>query len=218
LLQRFFAPPRSKRLFDVVGAVGGLVAFSPVMAAIAAAIALDDGRPIVFRQARVGFGRQIFTIVKFRSMRDGGVTRVGRFLRATGLDELPQFLNILHGDMSAVGPRPLTESDVQRLGWNARRYDFRWRVRPGLTGPAQVMGTTSAPLSACLDRWYVARQRLSLDVRMVVLSFAVNALGKTRVRQWLLRARDGAGTAVLTASVGTARSPERRVRARRIGA
>jgi lipopolysaccharide/colanic/teichoic acid biosynthesis glycosyltransferase len=208
----------SKRLFDLVGAVGGLVAFSPVMAAIAAAIVLDDGRPILFRQARVGIGRRTFTIVKFRSMRDGRVTRVGRLLRATGLDELPQFLNILRGDMSAVGPRPLTESDVQWLGWNAARYDFRWRVRPGLTGPAQVMGATSAPLSACLDRWYVARQRLSLDARMVALSFAVNALGKTRVREWLLQAREASGTTDRTASLGAARSPRPRVRERGVGA
>jgi lipopolysaccharide/colanic/teichoic acid biosynthesis glycosyltransferase len=181
--------PRSKRLFDVVGALGGLVAFSPVMAAIAAAIVLEDGRPILFRQERVGLAQRRFTILKFRSMNGGRVTRVGRILRATGLDELPQFLNILRGDMSAVGPRPLTESDIRRLGWSGPRYDFRWRVRPGLTGLAQVIGGPSASLSACFDRWYVARRSLLLDVRLVALSFAINALGKTRIRQCLLRAR-----------------------------
>jgi lipopolysaccharide/colanic/teichoic acid biosynthesis glycosyltransferase len=175
---------RAKRLFDVAGALGGLVAFAPVMAAVAAAIWLEDGRPILFCQERVGVARRRFTIVKFRSMRDDRVTRAGRFLRATGLDELPQFVNILCGDMSAVGPRPLTESDVRRLGWEARRYDFRWRIRPGLTGLAQIVGP-SARLSASLDRWYIAHQTLSIDVRLVALSFAVNALGKTRVRQYL---------------------------------
>ncbi len=157
------------------------------MAGIAAAILLDDGGPVLFRQERVGVDRRPFMIVKFRSMTDGRVTRAGRILRATGLDELPQFLNILRGDMSAVGPRPLTEADVRRLGWGASRYDFRWRVRPGLTGLAQVIGARSALTSAALDRWYVARPRLALDLRLVALSFAINVVGKSRVRQWLRR-------------------------------
>ena len=175
----------AKRLFDVIGAAGGLIAFSPVMALIAVTILLDDGRPIFFRQQRLGRERRLFSIIKFRSMREGSVTRVGRLLRATGLDELPQFLNILRGEMSAVGPRPLTESDVVRLGWEERRYDFRWRVAPGLTGLAQVIGASSSRRSASLDRYYVARRGLSLDVRLVAVSFAINALGKTRVRQRL---------------------------------
>jgi len=178
--------PWRKRLFDVVGAAGGLIAFSPVMALITVAILLDDGRPIFFRQERLGRARLPFDLVKFRSMRRQQVTRVGRVLRATGLDELPQFVNILRGEMSAVGPRPLTEPDVRRLGWDAPRYDFRWRVRPGLTGFAQVIGTTP---TASLDRYYVARQSLLLDVRLVAASFAINALGKARVRQYLLRGR-----------------------------
>jgi lipopolysaccharide/colanic/teichoic acid biosynthesis glycosyltransferase len=181
--------PWPKRLFDVAGAAGGLVAFSPVMAAIAGAILLDDGRPVLFRQERVGRARRPFHIVKFRSMRGDRVTRVGTLLRATGLDELPQFLNILRGEMSAVGPRPLTERDVRQLGWDAPRYDFRWRVLPGLTGLAQVVGASSSRLSASLDRCYVARQSLLLDVRLVAVSFAINALGKARVRRLLLRGR-----------------------------
>jgi len=176
-----------KRLFDLVGAVGGLLAFSPVMALITGAIILEDGWPVLFRQERLGRGRRPFTILKFRSMRNGRITRVGRVLRATGLDELPQFVNILRGEMSAVGPRPLTASDVTRLGWMAPRYDFRWRVRPGLTGLAQVTEARSGRLSLGLDRRYVARQSLSLDVRLVAVSFAINALGKTRVRRLLVR-------------------------------
>jgi lipopolysaccharide/colanic/teichoic acid biosynthesis glycosyltransferase len=117
------------------------------------------------------------------------VTRVGRVLRAAGLDELPQFVNILRGDMSAVGPRPLAGTDVRRLGWSTPRHDFRWRVLPGLTGLAQVMGAPSGRQSASLDRWYVAHGNLSLDVRLVMLSFAINALGKSRIRQFMLRAR-----------------------------
>lgn len=176
-----------KRLFDLVGAVGGLLAFSPAMAVVAAAIVLDDGRPVLFCQERIGRGRRPFTILKFRSMRDGRITRVGRMLRATGLDELPQFINILRGDMSAVGPRPLTESDVTRLGWTGPRADFRWRVLPGLTGLAQVTDAGSGRVSLGLDRRYVARQSLWLDVQLVAVSFAINALGKTRVRGLLVR-------------------------------
>jgi len=181
--------PLPKRLFDVGGAAAGLLAFSPIIAVVAAAIVLEDGWPVLFRQERLGRRRRPFTILKFRSMRDGRITRVGQVLRATGLDELPQFVNILRGDMSAVGPRPLTESDVTRLGWMAPRYDFRWRVLPGLTGLAQVTAARSGRLSLGLDRRYVARQSLSLDVRLVAVSFAINALGKRRVRRLLVRWR-----------------------------
>jgi len=177
-----------KRLFDVAGALGGLLFFAPVLAAVCAAILADDGRPVLFAQPRLGRGRRVFTILKFRSMRDGRVTRVGRVLRATGLDELPQFLNILRGEMSAVGPRPLTSEDVARLGWTSRRHEFRWRVAPGLTGLAQLAAPAAAARALVLDRYYVRRGSLGLDVRLIALSFAVNALGKARVRQWLTRA------------------------------
>src|SRR5262245_39097921 len=176
-----------KRSFDIAGAIGGLIFFAPVMAVASLAILIDDGRPILFAQSRLGRGRRPFTILKFRSMRDGRITRVGRVLRATGLDELPQFINILRGDMSAVGPRPLTEDDVQRLGWTSRAYDFRWHARPGLTGLAQIVGAKSADDALELDRAYVARWRPLLDCRLIGLSFVVNALGKVRVQQLLRR-------------------------------
>ena len=175
----------SKRLFDLAGAAAGMMAFSPVMAVITLAILLEDGRPILFRQQRLGRNRRPFTILKFRSMTDGRITRAGGMLRATGLDELPQFINILLGEMSAVGPRPLTGDDVSRLGWTGTRYDFRWRVLPGLTGLAQVTAPRSGRLSLGLDRRYVARQSLALDLRLVALSFAINAFGKERVRRFL---------------------------------
>ena len=119
---------------------------------------------------------------------DPRMTKTGRILRKTSLDELPQFINVLRGEMSAVGPRPLVEADVVRLGWTTSRYDFRWRVRPGLTGLAQVVGPRTSRATLFLDRTYVGRQNLWLDVRLIALSFAVNALGKRRVRQ-LIRPR-----------------------------
>ena len=174
-----------KHVFDVAGALGGLVFFAPIMALAAAAIVLEDRRPILFRQVRIGRARRPFEILKFRSMRDGRVTRVGRVLRATGLDELPQFVNILRGELSAVGPRPLTGDDIDRYGWTGRECDFRWSVRPGLTGPAQLVGPDSPRYSLRLDRRYIARRSIWFDARMVALSFAINALGKRRARRLL---------------------------------
>ena len=176
-----------KRLFDLAGAAGGLLVFLPAMTLVAAAILLDDGPPLLFRQERLGRRRRRFTILKFRSMRDGRITRVGRLLRDTGLDELPQFINILRGEMSAVGPRPLTEADAARLGWSGPRYDDRWRVAPGLTGLAQLVGTNASRSSLFLDRAYIARQSVWLDIRLVAASFAINALGKQRARELLVR-------------------------------
>ena len=181
-----------KRLFDVVGAIGGLIFFALPMAGIAAAVLVLDGRPILFRQQRLGRGRRRFTILKFRSMRDGEVTAVGRVLRATGLDELPQLVNVLRGDISAVGPRPLTDEDVRRLGWTDPACDFRWRVPPGLTGLAQVAGTRSPRHALRLDRRYIARQSWQLDVRLIAWSFAINVLGKDRVRRLIARRARGA--------------------------
>ena len=177
----------TRRLFDLAGATAGLLVFAPVMAVIAVAVVLDDGRPVLFRQDRLGHRRRRFSILKFRSMRDGRVTRVGRVLRATGLDEIPQFLNILRGDMSAVGPRPLTLADVDRFGWSAARYDFRWDARPGLTGQAQLVGAESPEVALELDRDYIARRSLFLDCQLIALSFVVNAVGKARVHGWLSR-------------------------------
>jgi lipopolysaccharide/colanic/teichoic acid biosynthesis glycosyltransferase len=189
-----------KRPFDVIGAIGGLMFFAPVMAAIAAAILLTDGRPLLFRQTRLGRGRRPFTILKFRTMRNQEVTAIGRLLRSTGLDELPQLVNVLWGELSAVGPRPLMEADVRRLGWTDPAYDFRWSVPPGLTGLAQVVGARSARHAWLLDRSYIARQSLGLDVRLVAWSFAINVLGKARVQRLISRRADRAPSISATSS------------------
>ena len=205
---------RLKRSFDVIGAIGGLVFFAPVMAAIAAAILLADGRPLLFRQTRLGRGRRPFTILKFRTMRDENVTAIGGLLRATGLDELPQLVNVFRGELSAVGPRPLMEADVRRLGWTDPACDFRWSVRPGLTGLAQVVGTRSARHTLRLDRCYIARQSLRLDVRLVAWSFAINVLGKARVRRLISRRPDTVPSISATSShpAGPARPTTDRAR------
>ena len=176
---------RAQRMFDLVGALAGLAVFAPVMTVIAVAVLIDDGRPVVFRQERIGYKRRPFHILKFRSMRAGRITRVGRLLRATGLDELPQFVNILRGHMSAVGPRPLTADDVARLGWSGAQFDFRWACRPGLTGLAQLVGARPDDDSLAMDRVHAGGWSPSLDCQLIAWSFAVNAFGKTRIRRWL---------------------------------
>jgi lipopolysaccharide/colanic/teichoic acid biosynthesis glycosyltransferase len=178
-----------RRIFDLCGAAGGLLFFSPVMAAAALAIVLEDGGPVLFRQTRLGRGRRPFEILKFRSMRDGRVTRIGRLLRATGLDELPQFVNILRGELSAVGPRPVTAEDAERYA-RFREADLRWSVNPGLTGLAQLAGRTLDE-SMELDCAYVRDRTLLLDCGVIAMSFVVNVLGKSRTRRLFFPASPG---------------------------
>jgi lipopolysaccharide/colanic/teichoic acid biosynthesis glycosyltransferase len=172
-----------KRAFDVAGSCAGLLVFAPVMAVVIPAVLIDDGLPILFRQRRLGLHRRPFSILKIRTMREGSPTRIGRVLRATGLDEIPQFFNILSGDMSAVGPRPLTESDVIRLGWTGSSFDSRWAVKPGLTGLAQIIGPASHVEALELDLKYAAQWNPLLDCQLIALSFAVNVFGKARVQR-----------------------------------
>ena len=157
------------------------------MAIAIVAVVIDDGLPVFFRQQRLGYQRRPFSILKIRTMRDGRTTRVGRALRAAGLDEIPQFINILSGEMSAVGPRPLTESDVLRLGWTGLEFDFRWKTKPGLIGLAQIVGAPAPQDALELDRSYTARWNPLLDCQLIALSFAVNVFGKSRVQRRLRR-------------------------------
>ena len=123
-------------------------------------------------------------------MREGReVARVGRWLRRTGLDETAQFFNVLRGDMRVVGPRPLTASDVARLGWEDARFDGRWTAQPGITGLAQVFGGRSAHHSRRLDELYARRRSPRFDLWLIAVSFAMNLFGKGRVRAALRFAR-----------------------------
>ena len=176
---------RGKRALDVTFAVAACVAFAPVVVVIMLAIWLEDRGSPFFAQLRVGRRRTTFRILKFRTMRAGVVTRVGRWLRRTGLDELPQFLNVCRGEMSIVGPRPLTLEDITRLDWSSEHHDWRFAMKPGITGIAQLAGGRSAQHSARLDRLYLRRQCAALDLRMIALSFIINVVGKTAVRQWI---------------------------------
>ena len=167
-----------KRLVDIAGAATGLAITAPVMAASAAAVGLTMGRPIFFRQTRPGKDGEPFELIKFRTMRppadgeerigndEGRITSVGRFLRSTSIDELPTLWNVLRGDMSLVGPRPLLMRYLDRYTPEQAR---RHRVRPGITGLAQVSGRNELVWDEKfrLDTRYVDQQSLWLDLRIL---------------------------------------------------
>lgn len=186
------ATPAWKRALDVLGAGVGLVLLAPLLAVVAVAVKLDSPGPVFFRQLRTGRGGRKFHIVKFRTMRVGAeaqraallerneqdgpafkmrddprVTAIGRFLRATSLDELPQLWNVLRGEMSLVGPRPLPceETDATAL-WHRRRLD----VAPGVTGLWQVRGRCQVAFDDWMrmDLQYIGRQSLVQDLKLIV--------------------------------------------------
>lgn len=173
-----------KRGIDVVGAGVGIAVLAPLMGVIAAGVALKMGRPVLFRQQRPGLHGQPFELLKFRTMReprpgedrfdsDGDrLTSLGSFLRASSLDELPSLMNVLRGDMSLVGPRPLLMEYLPRYSLEQSR---RHAVRPGLTGLAQVRGRNSLswPEKLALDVQYVDSWTLRLDARLLLETFAV---------------------------------------------
>jgi len=176
-----------KRRVDILLAVAGLFFLSPVFILIALIIKLDDGGPIFFKQYRLGKYKRPFLINKFRTMHDGKITRAGQWLRTSGLDELPQIVNILKGDMSVVGPRPLTHDDIQRIGWDKRYYIARWHIKPGITGLAQLYAGRSVHHSWLYDKTYLKNQSFLLDTKVIILTLLMNILGKRRVRTWLYK-------------------------------
>ena len=189
-----------KRAFDMALSGIGLLISSPLWLIFGAAIKLEDGGPIFYSQERVGLGGRPFEALKFRSMRtdaesgvgavqavegDPRVTRIGRFMRKTAMDELPQLWNIFRGDMSFVGPRALRAGEVEASdgGFVAidriPGYAARTAVRPGLTGIAQIYAPRDVPRRQKFryDRLYVQRQSMWLDLRLILLSFWISFLG-----------------------------------------
>jgi len=178
-----------KRVIDFAGALIGIVALSPVFAAVAAAVRLGLGSPVFFRQQRPGLYGKPFTLVKFRTMTDKHsangqllpdaerITSLGRFLRRTSLDELPELWNVLMGDLSLVGPRPLLMQYLDRYTpFQMRRHE----VRPGITGWAQVNGRNAITWKEKFDMdvWYVDNRSLTLDFRIVIMTLGQVIRGK----------------------------------------
>jgi lipopolysaccharide/colanic/teichoic acid biosynthesis glycosyltransferase len=195
-----------KRLFDLALSTVGLIASAPAWALFALAIKTEDGGPVFFPQARVGLDGRVFTAMKFRSMvvhaeassgpvqageDDPRITRVGRLLRGTAMDELPQLWNIFVGDMSFVGPRPLRPGEVEVRGdgrviplRDVPGYERRHGVRPGLTGLTQVYAPRDIPRSSKfrLDLLYLKRASFCLDMKLIVLSFWITGRGEWEAR------------------------------------
>jgi lipopolysaccharide/colanic/teichoic acid biosynthesis glycosyltransferase len=182
-----------KRIVDLVLTIPAMLVLAPVMLLLAVGVWWQMGRPVLFRQVRPGRGGRPFELVKFRTMRDAvgadgrplpdgeRLTQFGRWLRATSLDELPELLNVLRGEMSLVGPRPLLMQYLDRYTpTQARRH----QVRPGLTGWAQVNGRnqTSWPERLAQDVHYVDHVSLSLDARILWMTVRA-VLGRRGVSQ-----------------------------------
>lgn len=194
-----------KRAFDIFGSIAALIVFAPVIAATWLAVRLFIGSPVLFRQLRPGLNGKPFQILKFRTMTDARgpdgtllpdgdrLTRLGRFLRGSSLDELPELVNILRGEMSFVGPRPLL---MQYLPLYTPSQARRHEVRPGLTGWAQIKGRNALNWEQkfALDVWYVDNRSLWLDLRIIALT------------AWKVIRRDGinqAGDATMPAFTGS---------------
>ncbi len=170
-----------RRLFDLTGAAALTALLSPILAGLALAIRLTMGSPVLFRQLRPGYKGEPFEVYKFRTMKDAvdaegqplpdeeRLTRLGIFMRQLSLDELPQLWNILRGDMSFIGPRPLL---MEFLKWYSPEQMRRHDVKPGVTGWAQVQGRHDIPFSKrlALDVWYVDNRSLRVDLKIVGLT------------------------------------------------
>ena len=178
-----------KRGIDIVGSLLAIIIFSPVMLIIAILIKLTSKGPIIFKQERIGLNRKPFIMYKFRSMRqqdpeeekkdwtvknDPRKTKIGAFIRKTSIDELPQFFNVLKGDMSLIGPRPERPFYVEKFKDEIPKYMVKHQVRPGITGWAQVngwRGDTSIKKRIECDIYYIENWSLTLDIKIVILTF-----------------------------------------------
>jgi len=192
-----------KRAFDIVASALALLLLSPVLACIALLVALKMGRPILFRQQRPGLDEKPFTMLKFRTMLDAHDAKgqplpdaqrlapFGLWLRSTSLDELPELWNVLKGDLSLVGPRPLLMEYLPRYNATQRR---RHEVRPGLTGWAQIHGRNAVDWSERfeLDVWYVDHRSFRLDMKILAMTIGlvfsrrgVSAQGEATMRKFM---------------------------------
>jgi exopolysaccharide biosynthesis polyprenyl glycosylphosphotransferase len=183
-----------KRALDIVGASVGLVLISPLLMLVALIVKLDSSGPVFYCQERMGLDGRPFQMIKFRSMRqdaessgpgwtkaaDPRVTRIGRLLRSRNVDELPQLINVLLGEMSLVGPRPERPVYVQRFRQSIPRYMERHREKAGMTGWAQVnglRGDTSIAERTKYDLWYVENWSLWLDIKIIVRTLVHTLVG-----------------------------------------
>lgn len=177
-----------KRIFDIISSFCGIIILSPVLLIISILIKIENPGKIFFLQERVGKNGKLFKIIKFRSMvenavnlgaglymdgeNDPRITKMGRFIRKTSIDELPQLFNIIKGDMSVVGPRPLLEITTDQMTRNQKR---RIEVKPGITGWAQINGRNELDMKSRIEKdiWYIENQNFFLDLKIILKTIKV---------------------------------------------
>jgi lipopolysaccharide/colanic/teichoic acid biosynthesis glycosyltransferase len=174
-----------KTFLDIVLAAVLLILLLPILILVAILIVIFDFQSPLFRQERIGLGKLPFTIYKLQTMKNGEVTFFGKVLRASGIDELPQLLNILFLEMSFVGPRPLTQSDVVRLGWDGEHHKLRWDVKPGIVGLAQLSPICNKKMSWFYDKLYVKHNNLWLDTKIFCAAIFIPIVGKKKIQNWI---------------------------------
>lgn len=172
-----------KCLLDIFGAALLLIIALPFLVVVIMLIVLFERQTPFFLQERIGKNKMPFTIIKLRTMLDGRITKIGGVLRKTGIDELPQLINILKCDMSFVGPRPLTQADIERLEWNSIFHEKRWAVRPGIVGLAQLSPVCHKKMSWFYDQYYLQKQSLWMDLKIVTAAVLIPFLGKNFVKK-----------------------------------
>jgi sugar transferase EpsL len=206
----------AKRLFDIISSAAGLIIFSPLLAVLAVLVRLKIGSPVIFRQQRPGLNGKAFIIYKFRTMTDQcdesgnllpdekRLSAFGRFLRSTSFDELPELFNVLKGDMSIVGPRPLM---MKYLGRYSPEQARRHEVKPGITGWAQINGRNAISWEDRfkLDVWYVDNRTFWLDIKIIFRSVWMVLARKDITQQDRATMDEFMGTR----SNGTAEHPQR---------
>lgn len=173
-----------KRLFDIIGALVLLVLVLPLMVLAVLALLMIDQQNPLFIQTRLGKFKKPFRIIKLRTMKNNQATRLGSILRGTGIDELPQLILVISGKMSFVGPRPLTQADVERLNWNDAYHQTRWHLAPGLTGLAQLSPVCNKKMSWFLDMKYCLCRSFYLDLKIMMASAVIPFIGKQKTIRW----------------------------------
>ena len=177
----------AKRLFDISFSLMALSLFALPMVVIALILRYKEGHGVFFRQIRIGKEKRKFEILKFQTLVNEVATPTGRVLRRTGIDEWPQFINVLRGEMSIVGPRALTAADIKRLGWDDTFHAKRWDIKPGISGYAQLYGGQHKKTSWFWDMRYLKDGNLLIDLAILFLSFLMNLFGKTRIRRMIFQ-------------------------------
>lgn len=171
--------------FDICIALLVLVGLSPILLIVILIILIVERKAPFFFQDRIGLRRGAFKIYKFRTMLNNEITPLGKILRKTGIDELPQLVNIIKGQMSFVGPRPLTKNDIERLGWDRDYYDHRWSVRPGIVGLAQLTPVCHKKMSWFYDQLYIKTRSIWLDFKILTAAVLIPFVGKQTVKNWI---------------------------------